>query len=569
MSKIHVNQINKKIKDLFAEHIDMADQKAGSGTYDDVFCSRGLAAYAIHHLSGCSSEDAAGSVTDGGNDNGIDAIYYDISQNKIYVAQSKWIKDGNGEPENGSVKKFVAGTRDLLDLSFDRFNAKINLKKNLITAAIETAGNSIILILAHTGKNELSEHSRRDFKDLLEEVNDVNDELLAVQVLNQSLLHRSLTENLNDPISTQLVLRYWGKVQEPKKAIYGQISAGDLGKLWKSYGERLVAKNLRGALGDTDVNKEIGKTLRDNAAHFWYFNNGITAIASKLDKTLMGGGTNDLGVFDCDNIQVVNGAQTLSTIGKHYGKYGDKGLENCFVQIRIVSLEDADKIFGSQVTRTNNRQNRIEARDFLAQDPNQIRIKTELAIDGVNYQITRSHEFVRTQSSFDLVDATTAIVCSLAQPSLVATLKSQPQRLWEDSSKAPYTSLFNGGLAGFYLWRLVKTQRMLDSLLDSVAKKQRFPRHRKTVIYGNRLIASLVFSQLPTDNYKEINSEFSEKLVEEKVSDLLEEFSTLVVGYVQKWHYTKHIPPLFRNQDHCSVMFEKILRERAANSRQS
>lgn len=388
MSKIHVGQIYKKIKDLFDGHIDMSDQKIGSSTYDDVFSSRALAAYAIHHLSGCSPEIAADSVTDGANDNGVDAIYYDISQNKIYVAQSKWIKDGIGEPDNASVKKFVTGAKDILDLSFDRFNSKINTKKELITAAIETAGNSIILILAHTGKSDLSEHSRRDFRDLLDEVNDVNDDLLDIQVLNQGLLHRSLTENLNNPISTQLVLRYWGKVQEPKKAIYGQISAGDLGRLWVSYGERLVAKNLRGALGDTDVNKEIRSTLIDDPDHFWYFNNGITAIASKIDKTLMGGGANDLGVFDSVNIQIVNGAQTISTIGKYYDKFGDEALKNCFVQMRIVSLEDADKSFGAAVTRTNNRQNRIEARDFLAQDPNQIRIKTELAIDE---EIGRAH----------------------------------------------------------------------------------------------------------------------------------------------------------------------------------
>lgn len=567
MSKLHVGQIHKKIHDLFSGYIDMSDQKVGSSTYEDVFSSRALAAYAIHHLSGCSREIAAESVTDGADDNGVDAIYYDISQNKVYVSQSKWIKDGLGEPDNGSVKKFIAGVKDILDLSFDRFNEKINRKKDLIAAAIETAGNSIVLILAHTGKNDLSEHSRRDFRDLLDEVNDVNDDLLDVQVLNQGLLHRSLTENLNDPISTQLVLRYWGKVQEPKKAIYGQISAADLGRLWVTYGDRLVAKNLRGALGDTDVNKEIRKTLELDPDHFWYFNNGITAIASKVDKTLAGGGANDLGVFDSVNIQIVNGAQTISTIGKYYEKVGGEALKNCFVQMRVVSLEDADKSFGAAVTRTNNRQNRIEARDFLAQDPNQIRIKTELAIDGVNYQIMRSHEFVRTQTSFDLVDATTALVCSLSQPALVAILKSQPQRLWEDSTKAPYTTLFNGGLTGFYLWRLVRAQRMIDSSLNLVIKKQRLPRQRKTVIYGNRLIATLVFSQLPLGEYQNLHHQFNEEEIQRTIDLLLEEFGGSVVAYVQRWHHAKHIPPLFRNQEHCAVMFEKILRERAATNK--
>jgi hypothetical protein len=46
-------------------------------------------------------------------------------------------------------------------------------------------------------------------------------------------------------------------------------------------------------------------------------------------------------------------------------------------------LKDTPIDFGKDVTRANNKQNRIENRDFVSQDPEQARIKTELAIEGI------------------------------------------------------------------------------------------------------------------------------------------------------------------------------------------
>jgi hypothetical protein len=80
--------------------------------------------------------EAAAAVTDGGNDNGLDAIHYDARARRLYLVQSKWIHSGNGEPENGDVRKFIAGIHDLGNLSFDRFNNKVNAKRDTIIKAL-------------------------------------------------------------------------------------------------------------------------------------------------------------------------------------------------------------------------------------------------------------------------------------------------------------------------------------------------------------------------------------------------------------------------------------------------
>src|SRR5687767_5345298 len=126
MSIIHVNQIKSQVKKLFDNLIDLTDVATASAEMkEDFFLTRGLAAYAIHFLSDATPGEAAEAVTDGGEDNGLDAVHYDAPNKRLYLVQSKWIKDGSGEPPNGDVKKFLGGVQDLFNMQFDRFNTKV------------------------------------------------------------------------------------------------------------------------------------------------------------------------------------------------------------------------------------------------------------------------------------------------------------------------------------------------------------------------------------------------------------------------------------------------------------
>jgi hypothetical protein len=67
-------------------------------------------------------------------------------------------------------------------------------------------------------------------------------------------------------------------------------------------------------LGSTEVNQSLIETLRSNPENFWYFNNGITALASHIAKKPIGGDTCDMGVFEYSIVSIVNGAQTVGAI---------------------------------------------------------------------------------------------------------------------------------------------------------------------------------------------------------------------------------------------------------------
>jgi hypothetical protein len=93
------------------------------------FLTRSLAAYAVHYLARTEVETAANSITDGFDDDRIDAIHYDARERRLYLAS----KNGRiAAPESRimeTIKKFIGGIRDLVNLSFDRFNAKVNDKR--------------------------------------------------------------------------------------------------------------------------------------------------------------------------------------------------------------------------------------------------------------------------------------------------------------------------------------------------------------------------------------------------------------------------------------------------------
>lgn len=72
MGIVQLNQIKNRIAETVAPFIDVVDAKPQD--VDAMRLTRGLAAFVLVELMGASPEDAAATVTDGFNDNGIDAV---------------------------------------------------------------------------------------------------------------------------------------------------------------------------------------------------------------------------------------------------------------------------------------------------------------------------------------------------------------------------------------------------------------------------------------------------------------------------------------------------------------
>lgn len=565
MSALHITQIENRIQTLLSPHIDMDDQRTGTSSYDDMLRSRALAAYLVHHLTGCTPQESAACIVDGSDDNGIDAIYFHEPDEKLYLVQSKWFKDGRGEPENSAIKKFTAGVRDLLAQNYDRFNEKINARVTEIDGALSIPTLKVIVVLVHSGNaTSISEMSTRDFSDLESEINDAS-ETLSWMVINQGQLHRSLTEDLNIAINVQIPIHGWGKVQEPTPAFYGMVSAADLGAMWEEHKDRLVAKNLRGSLGDTDVNKEIRDSLETRPEHFWYFNNGVTAVAHSVVKSPIGGGKHDLGYFQCNELYVVNGAQTVSSIGKFIEKNPEKDLTGCFVQFRVIQLGESGEEFGDDVTRTNNRQNRIETRDFVSQDPEQKRLRSELLIEKIQYHIMRRDEQVVGDRAFDLQEGTSAVACAAGDVAILVTLKNQIGRLWEDTSKAPYRTLFNPSVSGVYVWNCVRVLRLVETALDKRRKRSTVLRELRILASGNRVIAAIVFKLVSQSKLSNAEFDLETYVTVVRVQNATDAAADHTLDFMKQFYNRSIVANFFKNQSKSRELYE-FLSNRFAKS---
>ncbi len=416
-------------------------------------------------------------------------------------------------------------------------------------------------MLAYTGINDLADPSKQDFDDLLAEINDASD-ILTVKILNQSSLHKFLTIGLSgNPITVDIEIKSWGKVEEPHIAFYGQVEGAHILEWWRVFGTRLFTKNLRSVIGDTDVNNEIKETLSHQPCHFWYFNNGITIVANRITKNMMGGTGNEYGSFHCEGINIVNGAQTVGTIGK-FGDKSPEELNDVYVPVRIISLETGESDFGDLVTKANNRQNKIENRDFVTLDPEQTRIKQELGIDGIDYNVMRAETFSPSETSFDLVESTTALACASSKVPLVVQLKREIGKLWDVIGRSQYNQLFNPSVSGPYVWRCVRAQRKIDRELSNIEKIPSLSgRDRGIAIHGNRLIASMVFHEMRSSQFKDPSFNYDATVTDEMISRETQRYFNSLRDFIELYYGNAVIPTLFKNLSKCKDLCQLCLRE--------
>lgn len=140
-----------------------------------------------------------------------------------------------------------------------------------------------------------------------------------------------------------------------------------LAKVYKQYKTRLLNKNVRNYLGGTiKVNKGMAKTLREDPAMFFAYNNGISSTADRVNLCTDDGGKRY--ITNVTNWQIVNGGQTTNTIYNMYLRNFD--LENAYVTMKIseINFEDEKKKSGaiSDIARYANSQTQIKESDLAA-----------------------------------------------------------------------------------------------------------------------------------------------------------------------------------------------------------
>lgn len=442
--------------------------------------SRSLAAFTLVGLCDLDDAAAAGAITDGRDDGGIDALHFDQARNRLVVVQAKF-KRGGEAPDQADVLKSLAGIRSLQARRFHEFNQHFQNRLDVIEQALDTPGVILDVALTYLGDN-IGPHATTALDTLKQELNVLTERMVwngcGLPVVHGWLLG----EQEPEPVTIDLIVENWASVNHPRKAIYGQITAAALAQLVADKDKALFQRNIRHYLGSIGVNTAIERTVRHQPGEFFYLNNGITAVAETITQ---GGGDATRCVFGLTNASIVNGAQTAGTVAAVALQAAISA--DAKLLVTIIELGPAGSDLGLRITKARNYQNVVRSVDFAALDPTQERLRQELAAIGVTYHYRPSAEArVRRDDAFTIEEAAVALAClgfsvKTSAQILAATIrgetlinaielcvsaKKEVSRLW-DQDGAVYPRLFNDRLSGLRLCRLVNVFRFVDQVCAS------------------------------------------------------------------------------------------------------
>ena len=143
---------------------------------------------------------------------------------------------------------------------------------------------------------------------------------------------------------------------------------------------RLCLQCKRTALGGTNVNRDIVKSIKDKSLHkkFPLFHNGITIVANKITELPDAVTPEKLSI---DTFFVVNGCQSLTALYNNKKELTDDlRILTKFVQVSV------DSDLSKTITQFSNNQNGVKARDFKSNNIIQVRLQNEFRnVYGTQY----------------------------------------------------------------------------------------------------------------------------------------------------------------------------------------
>lgn len=338
-----------------------------------------------------TDEETFDGIVDGGNDFGVDALYFeppDDGEIRIILIQGKYKADLSGDsafPENA-----IARMIDAIGALFDpnktvTLNERLEQRVEEIRSFVkEGAIPRVTAVAANNGTRWTTEAQQR----IDNAAADFNGQVGWRHIGPEDIL--TLLQ-ARQPISAELKLVGQANVEtfDFRRVLIGRMSVSELARLTNEYDNQLFEKNIRRYLGlaGNRVNEEMANTLRDSnrRSNFYFYNNGVTITCSQFRHNAL---QKDNWTIHVNDLQIVNGGQTARTVQKMYEKIGPE-IEGAEVLIRIYELQDNDTEIVEAITFATNSQNPVDLRDLKANDSRQKALNESIAGLGYRYRAKR------------------------------------------------------------------------------------------------------------------------------------------------------------------------------------
>jgi hypothetical protein len=417
------------------------------------------------------------------------------------------------------------------------------------------------LVTAHTATQPTDAFVKRKIDDLVVELNDPVQIADSIHLDQAGIYDLITSESRPQKINLQIALKEWGVIEKPFLAYYGRVHVDDIQQWWADHNNALFTQNLRLFRFSSDVNDALRRTLASEHQYFWYFNNGITVICDSIIRAAVGAPYRNLGLFACEGANIVNGAQTVGTIGDSGGapklktSGGMQEPQESWVQVRIISLEGCPPEFARQITRAANLQNAVGNREFAAMDPVQHRLATDFTLDKRRYVYKQGETDPKGDQGCDIVEATQALACAHSA-ALAVQVKREIGALWANTSAAPYIDLFNNELSGIRVWRSVLILRAVDEELQKL-KQTKVYSADLIAVHLNRLILHLVFNDTRMRSLRHDSADEVQciKVARQATADVFPR----VAAYIQEKHPENYLASFSKNSSKCELLAKTLL----------
>lgn len=333
----------------------------------------------IFRLDEVSSADA---ICDGPGDRGVDGIFVDNDFSEIVLFQARvrqrddrTIGDAPIREFAGSIAQFENPER-IRNLIGDNPDTELsNLLVRTRTAELVSEGYSVTGSFVTNATADQSGQAAA--------------EALGIRLFDRNLIaDRYIDINGPDGIAGSAVfdISDIGYLEfnagQTAKLLLLTAKASDLLNLDGLANGTLFSQNVRLNLGTTKVNKDIAKTISDNAKHIFFpmYHNGITLICERVRQL-------DDDNLEVSNYVVVNGAQSLSVL---YNNRAQVTNDLRFI-VKVIEIKD-DRGLSRDITLFSNNQNLVKPRDLRSNHLLQTRLQEEFAqidFEDYSYEIKR------------------------------------------------------------------------------------------------------------------------------------------------------------------------------------
>ncbi len=288
-----------------------------------------------------------------GVDGGIDYFHVDDENKTVEIIQAKFAEHESGKVESKAVLDFYGIPRKLLfntDERSLRFREQQVMYKKALAQKYATR-----LLFITTGR--LPEPARR--APLLEDQNTFGD--ITFKFIETKELIAYVGNPKSPPCELRLVKDecFVGTPDKTKlKRMVATVPALELKKVCKSIGiPTLFSLNPRLPLrAKSSISKKIKETVESTPERLWHYNNGISAVCKRFEYD------KNTGIARIDNLKVVNGCQTITTIDRMDGVDPRAALV-----IRLSETNDSE--FGEKISNCTNDQSVIKSPDLQSDHP--------------------------------------------------------------------------------------------------------------------------------------------------------------------------------------------------------